>query len=272
MNSLEKNMINSLIDLKENYHAVSVKAEFEAEGTRMEEAMRLKEIATRAGLDLTIKIGGCEAIKDMYDAKVIGANAIVAPMVESEYALKKFVLATKSVFSEDERKDIKFFVNIETITGFNNLDKMIKSEYFNDIEGIVFGRVDMAGSLGLTRDNVDSEKMLELAKSAANKISKYGKNFVVGGEVSAKSIPFFSCLLENSLTKFETRKVIFDAKNALEDKNTVDGILKAIGFELQWLKNKKEFYKNIFLEDEFRFKILEARYGKTIEASGGINV
>ena len=43
--------------------------QFEAEGTRMEEALRLKEIVTKAGLELTIKVGGCEAIKDMYDAR-----------------------------------------------------------------------------------------------------------------------------------------------------------------------------------------------------------
>ena len=44
MNRLEKKMLDALIDLKENHHVVGVKAEFEAEGTRMEEALRLKEV------------------------------------------------------------------------------------------------------------------------------------------------------------------------------------------------------------------------------------
>ena len=90
MNKLEKQMVETLKDLKQNHHVLSIKAEFEAEGTRLEEAMRLKEVVTKAGLDMTIKIGGCEAIKDMYDAKVIGINAIVAPMIESPYAMEKF--------------------------------------------------------------------------------------------------------------------------------------------------------------------------------------
>ena len=64
-------MIDILIDLKNSYHAIGIKAEFEAEGTRLEEALRLKDIVSKAGLDLTIKIGGCEAIKDMYEAKLI---------------------------------------------------------------------------------------------------------------------------------------------------------------------------------------------------------
>ena len=95
MNNLEKKMVLILQDLKENHHVVGVKAEFEAEGTRLEEAMRLKEVVSKAGLDLTIKIGGCEAIKDMYEARVIGVNKIVAPMVETAYALKKYLMATK---------------------------------------------------------------------------------------------------------------------------------------------------------------------------------
>jgi len=50
MNQLEKKMVELLIELREEHSVVGVKAEFEAEGTRIEEAMRLKEISTRAGL------------------------------------------------------------------------------------------------------------------------------------------------------------------------------------------------------------------------------
>ena len=78
MNLLEKKMVDTLKDLKENHHVLGIKAEFEAEGTRLEEALRLKEVVTKAGLDLTIKIGGCEAIKDMFDARTIGVSALLA--------------------------------------------------------------------------------------------------------------------------------------------------------------------------------------------------
>ena len=50
MNTLEKKMVDSLLDLRHNHHVLGVKAEFEAEGTRLEEAMRLKEVVTKAGL------------------------------------------------------------------------------------------------------------------------------------------------------------------------------------------------------------------------------
>lgn len=267
MNQLEKKMVNTLIDLRENHHVVGIKAEFEAEGTRLEEALRLKEVVTKAGLDLTIKIGGCEAIKDMYDARTIGVSAIVAPMIETPYAMKKYVQAMKFVFPEEERKEIKFLVNIETITGFNNLDEMTKTQSFSELDGVVLGRVDMTGSMGLTREDINSNEILSIAKVMSKKMQTINKDMVIGGGVSAHSLPFFKEL--PYLSRFETRKIIFDAQSALKDSNSDKGILKAVGFELMWLRNKREFYGMIYREDEARLQMLEARYKKLIEEAGG---
>lgn len=268
MNLLEKKMIDTLKDMKENHHVIGIKAEFEAEGTRLEEALRLKEVVTKSGLDLTIKIGGCEAIKDMFDARTIGVNTIVAPMIETPYAMKKFVQATKFVFPEEERKDMKFLINIETITGFENLDKMIESPCFAEVGGCVLGRVDMTGSMGLTREDINSDKIFNIANVMSEKMLKLNKAMIIGGGVSAHSLPFFKKLPVNSLTKFETRKIIFDAQKAMNDENADKGILKAVGFELMWLRNKREFYGMIFKEDEQRLQMLEARYKKLIEEAG----
>ncbi len=268
MNTLEKKMVSTLIDLRENHHVVGIKAEFEAEGTRLEEALRLKEVVTRAGLGLTIKVGGCEAIKDMYDARTIGVDAIVAPMIETPYAMSKYVKATKLVFPEDERKDIKILMNIETITGYNNLDDMISSPFFADVTGAVLGRVDMTGSMGLTREDINTDAITNIATSIANRMMKVNKDMVIGGGVSAASLPVFNKI--PYLSRFETRKIIFDAKLALVDPNADKGILKAVGFELMWLKNKREFYGMIYKEDEARLEMLEARYKKLIEEAGGV--
>jgi len=269
MNDLEKRMVLALEDLKENHHVVGVKAEFEAEGTRLEEAIRLKEVVTRAGLDLTIKIGGCEALKDMYDAKVIGVNAIVAPMIETSYALKKYIKSSKLAFSEKELKDIKLLINIETITGFNNIDEILSTEEAKFLAGVVFGRVDMCGSIGLTREDINNDEIFDLANVVAEKTLKYEKELVIGGGMSKYSIPFFKKLPPKSLSRFETRKIIFDAK-AMEDPNTDKGLMKAVGFELMWLKNKRDFYKNIYDEDFQRLQMLEYRYKEFIEKAGGI--
>lgn len=270
MNLLEKKMVNTLIDLRENYNVIGVKAEFEAEGTRMEEALRLKEVTTRAGLDLTIKIGGCEALKDMYDARTIGVNAIVAPMIESPYALKKYILSTRMAFPEEEREETEFYINIETITGYNCVEEMMNIPEADDLTGIVLGRVDMTGSMGLPRDEINSDTIFEIAEDLASVTRKYNKKMVIGGGVSAHSLPFFKKLPKDSLYKFETRKVVFDAKKSLNDENASNGILKAVGFELMWLKNKRDFYGMIHNEDNQRLVMLESRYKKLIEEAGGI--
>ncbi len=268
MNKLEKKMVEVLKDLRENHHVIGIKAEFEAEGTRMEEALRLKEVITKAGLDLTIKIGGCEALKDMYDCRSIGVTRIVAPMIESAYALKKYLAATKLVFPADEREEVSFLINIETIDGFNSFDKMLELKEIGDLDGIVLGRVDMTGSLGLTRDDINSDKIFEMAKALLVKAKAKGMECVIGGGVSAASLPFFKKLPGGILDRYETRKIIFKCPEALNDKAD-KGILKAVGFELMWLKNKRDFYGMIFEEDKHRIEMLQSRYDKLIKEAGG---
>lgn len=260
MNLLENKMVDTLIDLKENHHVVGIKAEFEAEGTRLEEALRLKEVVTKAGLDLTIKIGGCEAIKDMYDARTIGVKAIVAPMIESPYAAKKYLQAIQTVFPEDERTNMKFLVNIETQYGFNYIDEILSSDFSKNLTGIVMGRTDMAGSLGLSKDDINHQVIFEYADAIAQRTLKYGKEMVIGGGVSAISLPFFKRLPKGALNRFETRKVIFDAQKALNDNKAGIGISKAIDFELMWIQNKQNFYSMILYEDNKRIEILETSY------------
>lgn len=268
MNFLEKKMVDTLIDLRENHNVIGVKAEFEAEGTRMEEALRLKEVITRAGLDLTIKIGGCEAIKDMYEAKVIGVSKIVAPMIESDYALKKFMLATKLAFDEEERKEVGFFINIETIQAYQNLDCILNAAEKLGLDGIVLGRGDFSESLGMTRDDINKPEIFEKAQDILVKSKKLGLKNGVGGGVSADSIPFFKSLPSGVVDFYETRKVIFKCPEAISENGTA-GILKAVGFELMWLKNKQNYYGDIYKEDIVRINVLESRYKKSIEAVGG---
>lgn len=270
MNLLERKMVDQLKDLKENHFAIGIKAEFEAEGTRLEEALRLKEVITKAGLDLTIKIGGCEALKDMYDSRSIGVTRIVGPMIETPYALKKFLACANLAFPEDERKEVDFLINVETISTVKNFDDMLQLPNISELKGIVVGRVDMTGSMGLTRNDINSDAILKICDEVLVKAKKFnGMECVIGGGVSADSLPFFDNLTPDHLDKFETRKVLFDARNATLANGGDKGILKAVGFELMWLKNKRNFYGMIYKEDENRIDMLQARYDKLIAQAGG---
>ncbi len=264
MNLLEKKMVGLLGELRDKYNVTGVKMEFEAEGTRMEEAMRLKEIATRANLEFTVKIGGCEAIKDMFEAGSLGTDHLVGPMVETPYALKKYLGAVKIAFPEEARQDMEFLINLETITACNNFDEMLKLPEIDRLDGIVLGRVDLTGSMNLDRNSVNGQEILAICLRMAEKAKAKGKKVVVGGAVSVHSLPFFKEFPKGHLDRFETRKVVFNCPGALS--NPESAFLKAVEFEISWLKNKKNHYGYIHREDDARLVMMEERYNKSIAA------
>ena len=257
MNTLELQMIALLKDLKKNHNVAGIKAEFEAEGTRIEEAMRLKDVTAMVGLGLNIKIGGCEAIKDMLDSVSLGAQRIIAPMVETPYALQKFIRAAQLVYG-DNLENVELLVNVETFVAYQNFADMLKVPEIHYLNGIVIGRVDMVGSMGLGRAEINSKRVLDLSIDLAKQAKDKNLKVVVGGGVSVDSIPFFKAFPANHLDRFETRKVIFNCPEAIH--NSEEAFIKAVQFELMWLKNKQNYYSAIAREDAERIHMMENRY------------
>jgi len=88
--------------------------------------------------------------------------------------------------------------------------------------------------------------------------------------VSKETLGFIAELGDGLVDRFETRKVIFACPCGTPDENAEKGILKAVGFELMWLKNKRDFYGAIATEDATRLEMLQSRYDKLIHAAGGV--
>ncbi|MCP4648788.1 MAG: citrate lyase beta subunit [PVC group bacterium] len=257
MNKLEYEMIETLKRLKNDYGCIQIKAEFENEGSRQVELCRLKDVISKVDIPLILKIGGVEAVTDIYEALTIGAKGIVAPMAETAYALSKFIDAVEKFVPKDNREDVEFAVNIETITAYENFEKMLKLKNIDVLQSVTVGRVDFTGSLGEDRNYVDTVTMRELCKNIFSKAKAKNLRTALGGAISSASETFLETLTEeNLLNKYETRKIVYDIEGL---KTYKEGLEEGIKFELQWLKSKERYYHLIAIEDEKRIKMLEER-------------
>jgi len=259
MNTTEKKMVELLKELREVYGLASIKTEFELEGARMEDLSRLKEVTMAAGVGITLKIGGCEAVTGMKMARVIGMEKIVAPMIESAYAMKKFIRAAKNVFPEDELTDIKLAINIETITGYNNYDEMLASPDFDSLTGVVIGRGDLMGSMGLGFGAMDSDEILEMSNSLFERTKQKKANCqcLLGGVPGPKSFPFLSRMKPGLVDEYESKKLIFHSSGVYGDKET-EGFNKGLQFEYLWMLNKRDYYSRIAAEDDKSIERMQA--------------
>tara|TARA_B100001057_G_scaffold499856_1_gene612164 strand:- start:126 stop:902 length:777 start_codon:yes stop_codon:yes gene_type:complete len=252
-----KKLIRSLKLMKKKGIS-GIKQSLEDEGATFKDIMIMRKVTKAAKVDLNIKIGGCEAKNDIFFCKKIGVDSIVAPMVESEYALKKFIQCA------GVNKNIALLINLETNLSLKNLDKIIKSQSFKHLDGIVIGRSDLAGSLNLSKDKVNSKLIFNKVQKAFRKVKKNNKKMIIkmGGSITGKSSQFINKLFsERLLNKIETRNIEINLSqktiNNLE--NLITEIFK---FEIEWLKfklNMRENKKNKLIIKDYLSRIKEMK-------------
>lgn len=257
-------MLDLLKKGRDEFGVVAVKAEFEAEGTRSDEFLRLLDLARRADLKVALKIGGCEAVSDLLASKLYGVDYIIAPMIETKYSLSKYIDAKKKTHGRNEERT-EFLFNVETDTTLTNIKGMVQ-EARSNLDGIVFGRVDFTGSRGLSRDSVNDRSITDAVLLVAKLCAEFNLDLVVGGAVSTAAITALREIHAVRLDRFETRKVIFDG-DAVSSPSIVSGIANAIEFELAWLQNKRDYYQSIASEDYNRIEMMEARSKKVTRAA-----
>lgn len=256
MNTYEEQMKNILSKLKEEYGLVGIRGEFEAEGSRYDDLIYLSNLSKQYDLKLYLKVGGAEALTDIRMAKDLSCDAIICPMIETDYALQKYISSLKKVYTDIS--DIEKIINIETITGYKNLKDILYIAE-ESIDTISVGRVDLSKSIGLDRDGVINKEVSYITEDILTRayVSKYMTCF--GGGVDTASIPFID-RVKDILYRFETRKVVFDTDMVLP--NIDDGLNLAACFEYYYLLYRKEYYKNISEEDDKRIMMLKNRLQK----------
>jgi 4-hydroxy-2-oxoheptanedioate aldolase len=250
MDSLKK----ILLKLKE-FNCSGIKISFEDEGALLNEIISMSNLTTSVGLELSIKIGGCEAKRDINDCIELNCESIVSPMVESKFALEKF-LKSLDMYNYNKKKGF----NLETINSYNNLEEI--ATLFSKLDFVTVGRFDFVSSINKDRDYVDSDEMYEFVKNIFKKAKEHNILCYLGGSVSINSKEFIKKLYEDNLIdKFETRYVIFNTHNLNFD-NFNQLIYWGNVFEVEWLKFINTRYMSHANKDIARIKMIEQRIYK----------
>ena len=239
-----KKFVNYLKKLKK-YDAVAIKQSLEDEGASFDQLKIMRKITMKAGLQHNIKVGGCEAKTDIFFCEKLGVNGIVAPMVETGYALRKFL----QIISKNKKQ--KLYINLESIQAFKNIKDILRAKEFKKLTGVIIGRSDLAGSLNLDKTEVDSKKIYDLVFKLLKKLKKNKIITKMGGSLTPRSLEFVKKLYKNNLLdRVETRNIEIRLNNRVLE-NFKEIIIKVFYFELEWIKfnysremNKKNKIKN----------------------------
>lgn len=232
-----------LDSLHKSHFVLGLKTGTEVEDMGFDEISYLKSICGL--LPLTVKIGGPEARNDIRQCLKIGVDVILAPMVETVYALDNFVKTMEALSKESGSPLPKLAINIESKTAVKNLDEMLHSRAAQQLYQITIGRSDLSKSMHLA---VDDPEVLSLTRQAVKKINHYGLLSSVGGGLTMEKIE--NLIHEVPANKLNTRHIVFSNSRSFQ-KNPVKHLFHGMMFELalyqrmmQIFKERKSFYKN----------------------------
>lgn len=228
----EEVLREQLIRLREEHGATSLKVSTEDAGMSYDDIRTVYRLFQDI-LPIQAKIGGPEARQDMRVVVDIGCRAVVGPMIESSYSLKKFIQSLKEELGDKVYGFIGRQINIETQMACRNLDEIFSCPDISEINQITVGRTDLCRSMGRDPNHPDVLRMVaavvEAAKSRKIAVS-------IGGRVTPKD----AVLLMKTCapTLLNTRDVGFAPGRC---KNLEDSISRIIDFEIAVLEHQKLF-------------------------------
>jgi hypothetical protein len=246
-------LANKLKLLADECGVIGMKQSFEDEGVLLDDVITIRRLTDLCNLKSFVKIGGCEAKTDVYNCIRFGVNVIIAPMIESSFALSKFIGITHPHLDK-----ISPYIVIESKTAYDNIDDIL-NEGRGKIHGVIVGRSDFSKSYLLNKSEVDSDFICEKVKIVLTKCKKYNLYTTVGGNISIKSANFIKDMFSlNILDRIETRNMVIGLTN--DNINNIDSVIKqSLDFEIDWIKYKQENFLQKSNECAHRIEVMQSR-------------
>ena len=240
--------------LKTHFGASSVKLSTEDAGMSFEQIRFWIEIC-QGVLPVIVKIGGPNARNDIKQCLELGADGLIAPMVESAYGFENFLSALKDYATPMKLASLKKQINIETVTAVHNLPEILSHPEIDFLDEITIGCSDLSQSMKKSR--LDPE-LQALVKETVARIRAKGIPVSLGGGISPATID--RILSEVQPNQFNTRVVTFQVQ---PDTSFRPAVEESVRFELSMLKS--DVKHGFISKEEELFRSRELR--KRLESS-----
>ena len=169
-----------LLELKKEIEIVELKGGTEIEDMDYREIYFLRQI-TRGIVPIKVKIGGVEARNDIRFCLENKIDVILAPMVESEYALKIFIQSVNDIHKRIQQNKESYFpsigINIETAMAIKNFKKITNQNEFRKLSYVTIGRSDLSSSFGV---DIMSNLVFSKTNLIINQLRLLKKNYFCG--------------------------------------------------------------------------------------------
>lgn len=225
----------------------SLKGEFEAEGLTRDTLSAEVAFAARHGVGYLVKIGGCEAKSDVSFLRHIGVREIVAPMIESGFAMSKYM----AMLSQGDFEHVG--VTIETKHAVERIEELLDAG--TKLTEVTVGRTDLTASFGGT--SVESDETIAMVKTVARAAAKRGLPTTMGGSVSVGTRRLLAedRELRELVAAVETRKCVMKIEHFLEEAALAD----AFAVETALLDLQLRHFGNIARAADSRLVQIRAR-------------
>lgn len=157
-----------------------------------------------AGIGCMVKIGGPCARADLRLAGEVGATAVVAPMIESPFAMRRFLEAADEDLGPGGEQVARAF-NLETGQALAQLDAILDVAGPGRLGFVNIGRSDLGASLGY---QVGDAALHDIVADAILRLQARGLPVHVGGKVTRATLQ--PLLAKAPFPMFHTRFLAFD--------------------------------------------------------------
>ena len=156
----------------------------------------------------------------------LGVDGIIAPMIESPYALKKFLETLHDILGPISFDKIQKVVNIETTQAVDLIREILDQEAAGELNQVTAARSDLSSSMDCHPDDERvSDACLKIVDHARNR----GYRTSVGGAITPGNI--HSIIKEIMPDRVNTRNMVMDTGYLMD--TSADAVRRCLEFEAE---------------------------------------